>query len=91
MTHSDPASTGDEPVGRKPKVAITVDPEVKAFVEQMVASGQADSASAVFGAAMHEYMHTQRRRRTLITARAAQADPARVARMMAHVESQRDR
>ncbi|MFI6909752.1 hypothetical protein ACIBKY_51415 [Nonomuraea sp. NPDC050394] len=91
MTQHDPvAGGGDETASRKPKVTITIDPEVKTFVERQVDGGQADSASAVFNEAMQEYMHTRRRRRQLFHARAAQADQAKVARMIAHVESQRD-
>lgn len=80
-----------DPTGsRKPKVAITVEPQVKKFVDHLVETGEAASVSAAFNAAMLEKMHKQRRVRTLWQQKVAQADKARVARMMAHVESQRD-
>ncbi|GAA4088325.1 hypothetical protein [Nonomuraea soli] len=91
MTSQDLAPDAEpEVTTRKPKIAITVTPEVKSYVDQLVQAGSAESASAVFEAAVREYMHTRRRRHTLWQERAAAANPDRVQRMMAHVESQRD-
>jgi Arc/MetJ-type ribon-helix-helix transcriptional regulator len=84
----------DEPqtpsAGRKPKVAITIDPHVKAYVDHAVEAGEFGSVSAAFNEAMLERMRRQRRIRTLWNTKVAQSDPERVARMMAHVESQHD-
>ncbi len=73
---------------RKSRLTITVDPDLSSYAERRVASGQAASGSAAFNQAMAEKACRDRRRRGLWKARGDQADPGRVARMMAHVDQQ---
>jgi hypothetical protein len=73
---------------RKSRLTITVDPDLSSYAERLVASGQAASVSAAFNEAMAEKAYRDRRRRGLWKARGDQADPGRVARMMAHVDQQ---
>jgi hypothetical protein len=46
------------------------------------------SVSAAFNEAMAEKAYRDRRRRSLWEAKSEQADPGRVARMMAHIDQQ---
>ena len=73
---------------RKARLTITVDPQLAAYAEQLVAAGKAPSVSAVFNDAMEARIQRERRQRKLWQEAAAQADPAKVARMMAHVDAQ---
>ena len=73
---------------RKSRLTITVDPDLSTYAERLVASGQAASVSAAFNEAMAEKAYRDRRRRGLWKARGDQADPGRVARMMANVDQQ---
>lgn len=73
---------------RKSRVTITVDPQLGAYAEQLVQAGQAASVSAAFNDAMAEKAHRDRHRRSLWKARSEQADPGRVARMMAVIDQQ---
>jgi hypothetical protein len=73
---------------RKARLTITVDPQVGAYAERLVAAGHAASVSAAFNDAMAEKAHRDRRRRKLWLQTSGQADPARVARMMAHIDAQ---
>jgi hypothetical protein len=73
---------------RKSRLTITVDPDLSSYAERLVTAGQAASVSAVFNEAMAEKAYRDRRRRGLWKARGDQADPGRVARMMAHVDQQ---
>jgi hypothetical protein len=74
--------------GRKARLTITVDPDLSSYAERLVESGHAASVSAAFNEAMAEKAYRDRRRRGLWKARSDQADPARVARLMAHVDQQ---
>jgi len=73
---------------RKSRLTITVDSQLSAYAEQLVAAGHAASVSAVFNEAMAEKAYRDRRRRSLWKAKSEQADPGRVARMMAHIDQQ---
>jgi endonuclease YncB( thermonuclease family) len=73
---------------RKSRLTITVDPDLGSYAERLVASGQAASVSAAFNEVMAEKAYRDRRRLGLWKARGDQADPGRVARMMAHVDQQ---
>lgn len=73
---------------RKARLTITVDPYLGAYAEHLVGSGQAASVSAAFNEAMAEKAYRDRRRRSLWKAKHEQADPGRVARMMAHIDQQ---
>jgi hypothetical protein len=72
----------------KARITITVDPQMSAYAEHLVEVGQATSVSAAFNEAMAEKAYRDRRRRGLWNAKVAQADPDRVARMIAHVDEQ---
>lgn len=73
---------------RKSRVTITVDPQLGAYAEQLVQAGQAASVSAAFNDAMAEKAHRDRRRRSFWKTHSDQADPNRVARMMAVIDQQ---
>jgi hypothetical protein len=73
---------------RKSRLTITVDSHLSAYAEQLVETGHAASVSAAFNEAMAEKAHRDRHRRSLWKAKTEQADPDRVARMMAHVDQQ---
>ena len=73
---------------RKTRLTITVDPHMSAYAEQLVAEGKAPSVSAVFNDAMEARIQRERRQRRLWREAAEQADPAKVARMMAHIDAQ---
>ncbi|GII52703.1 hypothetical protein Pth03_10920 [Planotetraspora thailandica] len=73
---------------RKARITITVDPDVVEYAEHLVASGKASSVAAVFNDAIADKRLADQRALALLRERARQADPARVARMMAHVNRQ---
>ncbi|MFC0862389.1 hypothetical protein ACFHYQ_08775 [Sphaerimonospora cavernae] len=73
---------------RKTRITITVDPSVLEYAEHLVAAGKATSVAAVFNDAIAEKRITDQRALALLRERARHADPARVARMMRHVNSQ---
>jgi hypothetical protein len=73
---------------RKSRLTITVDPQLGIYAKQLVETGQAASVSAAFNDAMAEKAYRARHRRSLWKARSDQADPDRVARMMAAVDRQ---
>jgi Arc/MetJ-type ribon-helix-helix transcriptional regulator len=73
---------------RKARLTITVDPRLSAYAEQLVAEGRASSVSAVFNDALSEKARRDRRALDRLREIAAQADPATVSRMMAHIDAQ---
>ena len=73
---------------RKACLTITVDSHLSAYAEYLVESGHAASVSAAFNEAMAEKAYRDRRRRRLWKAKREQADPGRVARMMARIDQQ---
>jgi Arc/MetJ-type ribon-helix-helix transcriptional regulator len=73
---------------RKVRLTITVDPHLSAYAEQLVETGKAPSVSAVFNDALSEKARRDRAAVDRLKETAAQADPERVARMMAHVNAQ---
>ena len=70
------------------RITIAMDPCLMAYAEHLVASGRAASTSVVFSQAMTEKAYRDRRRRSLWQAKAEQADPGRVTRMMCHIDEQ---
>ena len=56
--------------------------------EHLVETGKAPSVSAAFNDAMEARIQRERRQRRLWKEAAERADPAKVARMMAHVDAQ---
>ncbi|HYZ55604.1 MAG TPA: hypothetical protein VE733_19160 [Streptosporangiaceae bacterium] len=73
---------------RKARLTITVDPHLSAYAEHLVEAGKAPSVSAVFNDALAERVQRDRRIRRRWKEAAEKADPAKVARMLAHVEAQ---
>ncbi|MEV4750773.1 type II toxin-antitoxin system CcdA family antitoxin [Streptosporangium amethystogenes subsp. fukuiense] len=66
-------------------ISVTVDRNLLDHARQRVGTG---SLSAYVNEALALKVQRERHRRALWNAKAADADPDRVARMMAHVESQ---
>jgi Arc/MetJ-type ribon-helix-helix transcriptional regulator len=73
---------------RKARLTVTVDPRLAAYAEQLVKAGKAPSVSAVFNDALSEKAQRDRRAVDRLRETAAQADPAKVARMMTHIDAQ---
>lgn len=71
---------------RKARLTITVDPYLSAYAERLVEEGNVASVSAAFNEAMAEKAYRDRSRRNLWKAKSEQADPARVNRLMAHID-----
>jgi Arc/MetJ-type ribon-helix-helix transcriptional regulator len=74
---------------RKTRVTVTIDPRLAAYAERLVEAGQADSVSAVVNSALSAQEAQDRDDLKHLREIAARADPAKVARMLAHVEAQR--
>lgn len=73
---------------RKARLTITVDPHLSAYAEHLVEAGKAPSVSAVFNDAMSEKERRDRQALDRLKEVAAQADPAKVDRMLAHIDAQ---
>lgn len=73
---------------RKARLTVTIDPHLAAYAERLVEAGKAPSVSAVVNKAMEQKMLRDRRGLSLLRARAAEADPAKVARIRAHIDAQ---
>jgi hypothetical protein len=72
----------------KAHLTITVDPYLSAYAEHLVETGKAASVSAVFNDALSEQERRDRQALDRLSEIAAQADPAKVDRMLAHVDAQ---
>jgi Arc/MetJ-type ribon-helix-helix transcriptional regulator len=72
----------------KAQLTVTVDASLNEYAEQQVADGRAPSVSAVINSALAEMVRRDREAVNHLREVAAQADPAKVARMKAHVEEQ---
>jgi Arc/MetJ-type ribon-helix-helix transcriptional regulator len=73
---------------RKTRVTLTIDPHLAAYAEHLVATGKAQSVSAVVNDALTERVERDRRIARRWKEITAQADMAQVERMIAHVEAQ---
>ena len=73
---------------RKTRLTVTVDPHLAAYAEQLVDAGKAPSVSAVFNDALAERVERDKRIRRRWKEAAERADPEKVDRMIAHVQSQ---
>jgi Arc/MetJ-type ribon-helix-helix transcriptional regulator len=73
---------------RKTRLTVTIDPHLAAYAEQLVETGKAPSVSAVVNDALTARRQRDQRARRLWKDAAEHADPARVARMMAHIDAQ---
>ena len=72
----------------KAQLTVTVDASLNEYAEQQVANGRAPSVSAVINSALAEMVRRDRDAVNHLRDVAAQADPAKVARMKAHVDEQ---
>jgi Arc/MetJ-type ribon-helix-helix transcriptional regulator len=73
---------------RKARVSVTIDPDLFAYAERLVDSGKAASVSAVVNEALQAERLRDAESRRLLREAAERADPAKVARMLAHVNAQ---
>jgi Arc/MetJ-type ribon-helix-helix transcriptional regulator len=73
---------------RKIRVTVTIDPHLAAYAEWLVEAGKAPSVSAVVNDALTERVERDRRIARRWKELTAQADMAKVERMIAHVEAQ---
>jgi Arc/MetJ-type ribon-helix-helix transcriptional regulator len=73
---------------RKARLEITVDHRLSAYAEYLVETGKAASVSAVFNDALSEKERRDRQDLDRLKEIADQADDAKVARMLAHVDAQ---
>lgn len=73
---------------RKTRVTVTIDPRLAAYAEQLVAAGKAPSVSAVVNRALEAEAERDRDALKRLKEIGAQADPAKVARMISHVDAQ---
>lgn len=71
---------------RKTSLTVTVDPRLVAYAEQLVEAGKAADVSAVVNDALSEKVGRDALDRLRETA--AHADPAKVDRMLAHIDTQ---
>lgn len=71
---------------RKTSLTVDVDPGLVAYAKQLVEAGKAPDVSAVVNDALSEKVGRDAVDRLRETA--ARADPAKVARMVAHVDAQ---
>lgn len=72
----------------KARVTVSIDPHLAAYAERLVAAGKAPSVSAVVNSALEAEIQRDRKARRLWEDAAHRADPAKVARMRAHVDAQ---
>jgi Arc/MetJ-type ribon-helix-helix transcriptional regulator len=73
---------------RKARLTVTIDPHLAAYAEGLVQGGKAASVSAVVNDALEAQRLRDQRARKLWREAAERADPAKVARMLAHVDAQ---
>jgi Arc/MetJ-type ribon-helix-helix transcriptional regulator len=73
---------------RKARVTVTIDPWLAAYAEHLVEAGKASSVSAVVNDALEARRQRDQRSRRLWREAVERADPAKVARMRAHVDAQ---
>ncbi len=73
---------------RKTRVTVTIDRHLAAYAEHLVEAGKAASVSAVVNAALTQRLERDRRIARRWKEITAQADMAKVERMIAHVEAQ---
>jgi Arc/MetJ-type ribon-helix-helix transcriptional regulator len=72
----------------KARLTVTVDPALAAYAEDLVSSGRAPSVSAVFNDALAAQAQADREASRVWAEKTRDADPEKVARMLAHVEAQ---
>lgn len=70
------------------RLTVTIDPSLAAYAEHLVEAGKASSVSAVINDALEAERRRDQKARRLWREAAERADPAKVARMRAHVDAQ---
>ena len=74
---------------QKARLTITVDPNLRAYAEHLVESGRTTSVSAALNEAMAEKAYPGPPPAQPVEGeKREQADPVRVARMLAHIDQQ---
>lgn len=73
---------------RKARLTVTIDPHLAAYAERLVEAGKASSVSAVVNDALEAERRREQRIRRRWKEAAESADPAKVERMLAHVNAQ---
>jgi Arc/MetJ-type ribon-helix-helix transcriptional regulator len=73
---------------RKTRLTVTIDPHLAVYAERLVEAGKAPSVSAVVNDALAARRQRDAKARRLWREAADRADPAQVARMMAHIDAQ---
>lgn len=73
---------------RKIQRTVSLDPRLAAYAEQLVEAGKAPSLDDVVNSALAEKARRDRHALDRLREVAAQADPAKVTRMRAHVDAQ---
>lgn len=73
---------------KKARVTVTIDPHLAAYAERLVEAGSAPSVSAVVNDALEARRQRDHRARRAWKEAAERADPAKVDRMLAHVDAQ---
>jgi Arc/MetJ-type ribon-helix-helix transcriptional regulator len=74
--------------GRRERLEVEVDPRLHAYAEHLVEAGQAASVSDVINDALAEREQRDREALDHVRETAARADPARLARILAHIDRQ---
>jgi len=75
-------------MNKKVPITVTLEPHLREWAEQLVATGKAPSISAVINDALAESYAQRKRGLALLRERAGHADEDRVDRMRAHVDAQ---
>jgi Arc/MetJ-type ribon-helix-helix transcriptional regulator len=73
---------------RKARLTVTIDPQLAAYAERLVQAGKAPSVSAVVNSALSERVERDKRIMKRWKDLTAQADPAKIERMIAHIDAQ---
>jgi Arc/MetJ-type ribon-helix-helix transcriptional regulator len=74
--------------GRRERLEVEVDPRLHAYAEHLVEAGQAASVSDVINDALAERERQDREALDHVRETAARADPARLTRILAHIDRQ---
>lgn len=73
---------------RKARLTVTIDPHLAAYAEHLVSAGKAPSVSAVINGALEAQRQRDHKARRLWREATERADPAKVSRMIAHIDAQ---
>ena len=73
---------------KKDRISVTIDPHLVAYAERLVGTGKATSISAVINEALQEKAERDSQALRVWHAAVAKSDPAKGARLAAHVDAQ---